>query len=372
MLLSALLLLVACGGGAASDGGDGGDGGVAAGGADSATEGGAGEQASVAALGEGPPGDFGPDAPSFDLSGVEFTATTSPPGALNMGTFWAMEKLQEWGATIDLVILTTTTGIQALIAERSDVASHGSDELVLGAAEGAEVVAVGSPSTRMDYVLVATSDVGSVEDLEGRTIAMSGPAGFDALLSRFALREAGMSPEDVNFVQVGGSPERATALLSGNADAATIFLEDWEELRLQTDDLDLIQYMADLVPEFPSAVYFAREEFWTENEDLSVALACANLMANSWFNADPEGYVEYALANIEGASEEALRNIYQAAQEIDMWPTQPTEVLSPEGLDGLVEAMVETGDISEPVPAEELVDTSYLQQAADQGCNEVG
>ncbi|MPZ88828.1 MAG: PhnD/SsuA/transferrin family substrate-binding protein [Nitriliruptorales bacterium] len=309
--------------------------------------------------------------PSFDLSGTSITATTSIPGALNIGTFWAFERLEEWGAEVDTVILTTTTGIQTLIAGRSDLASHGSDEVVLGAAEGAEVIAIGAPATRMDYVLVGSSDYAEVADLQGGTIAMSGPAGFDALLSRLSLRDAGLDPEtDVNFVQVGGSPDRATALLSGQVDAATVFLEDWEELRLQTDDLQLIQYMADIVEEFPASAYFAQASFWEENPDVALALACANLQANAWINEDKQRFIDYTLELVEGATPEAVDSIYDAAQEIDMFPTEPEELFSVSGLGGLVDAMVETGDISSPVEPEEIADISYLQEAADMGCGQ--
>lgn len=309
--------------------------------------------------------------PEYDLEGVEVTVTTSAPGALNVGTFFAFQRLREWGAEVEVVVLTTTTGIQTLIAGRSDIGQHGSDEVVLGAAEGADVVAIGAPSTRMDYVLVGKTEIADVAALEGRTIAMSGPAGFDALLSRLSLEREGLDPSSaVNFVQVGGSPERATALLAGQADAATIFLEDWEELSRRTEDLHLIQYMADIVPEFPASAYFAERSFWEDNAELAGALACANLQANVWINADKERFVDYALQLVEGATEEGVSAVYDAAQEIDMFPTEPEEIFSIDGLQGLVDAMVETGDISEPVDPSQHADLSYLQDAAEQGCGE--
>lgn len=368
-LAGLLLLLTACSGGADEPP-------VPAGGAPEAET-----EAETEAEGEGeggsettsegiPTGITG--GPSFDLAGSEVTVTTSPPGALNIGTFFAYQRLREWGADVELVILTTTTGIQTLIAGRSDIAQHGSDELVLGAAEGADVVAIGAPSTRMDYVLVGRSDIGSVTELEGSTVAMSGPAGFDALLTRLSLDREGLDPESaVSFVQVGGSPERATALLSGQADAATVFLEDWEELSRQTDDLALIQYMADIVPDFPASAYFANRSFWAENDELAQALACANLQANAWINEDKERFVDYALELVEGATEEGVSAVYDAAQEIDMFPADPEEIFSPSGLQGLIDAMVETGDISEAVDPSQLADLSYLEQAAEDGCGEL-
>ena len=310
--------------------------------------------------------------PDFDLSGVKIVATTSPPGAINMGTFFAYKRLEEWGADVETVIVTTTSGVQTIIAGRADIASQGSDEVVLGSAEGAQMVAIGAPSTAMDYVLVAKKEIGSVADLKGKTVGMSGPSGFDALLGRMSIGEAGMDPEsDVKFVQIGGSPDRASALLTGQVDAATIFLEDWEELSRKTDDLALVQYMADIVPDFPASAYFAEGSYWKENPKVAEALACANLEANSWISASEDQYVDYVMQVVPGASEEAAHAIYQSGKEVNMWPTDAAEVFSIDGLGGLVDAMLETGDIKEPVDPSSIADVSYLQKAADMGCGDI-
>ena len=148
-----------------------------------------------------------------DLSGVEFIPSTSQPSALLIPQFYAFDLLEEWGASVEPVTLTNIPGVQALVAGQTNLAPHGADELILGAAEGASPVAVGSLVAKQEYVLVATGDITTIEDLEGATIGMSGPAGFDALLTRFALEDAGIDPESgVNFVQVGGSPDRAAAI----------------------------------------------------------------------------------------------------------------------------------------------------------------
>lgn len=353
---AACLVLSACSGGAAQNPGS----------APGAAGGGEADQIEE---GQVPPTgvEGGPD---FDLSGTKVVATTSPPGAINMGTFFAYKRLEEWGADVETVIITTTSGVQTILAGRADVASQGSDEVVLGAAEGAEMVSIGAPSTAMDYVLVATKDIESVEDLDGKAVGMSGPSGFDALLTRFSLEDAGMQSNDARFVQIGGSPDRAAALLSGQVDAATVFLEDWEELRQKTDDLRLVQYMADIVPDFPATAFFAERSFWEENEEVAVALACANLQANAFLNSSEDTYTDYVLQVVPGATEEAAREIFKSAQEVNMWPQEADEVLSVDGMSGLIDAMVETGDISEPVASDTVVDTSYLQEASDMGCGQ--
>lgn len=352
------LTLAACGGGD-----EGGTAGVAAGGSGSEAAGGATA-----------PETSGSEASSdidIDLSGVSFVASSSQPGALGIPLFYAFDLLRQWGAEIEVVTLTNTPGIQALVAGRTQLAPHGADELLLGKAQGANPVAIGASEAKQGYVLAATTDIEEVGQLQGKTIGMSGPAGFDALLSRFALEDAGLDPQgDVNFVQVGGSPDRAAALLNGNVDAATIFVDDWYELERQADDVHIIVRMAEVVPDYPATVYFGLEPYISENPDLALAIACANLESNKWAQDDREGFIDFGLELMESATPEAIGDLYDFAMEVGMYPTDPSEVLSTDGMDGLMEAMLETGDIANPVDVTTVVDTSYLEEAAEMGCGQ--
>lgn len=305
----------------------------------------------------------------IDLSGVSLTTTSSLFSALLMPEAYMFDMLEAWGADIEVVTLTTTSGVQALIANRSNLAPHGADELIIGVAEGADLVALGSPQSKVNYVMIAKNEFASPADLAGATIGMSGPAGFDALLTRFSLRDEGIDPETgVNFVQIGGSPDRAAALLAGRVDAATIGVDDWFELKRQTDDVQLIQFMSEIVPDFPTELYFAKREFVEANPTLALAIACGNLEANRWASDNREAFIEYTLEKVPGATREGTEELYDAAMEIGMFPTTPEEILSSSGLVGLMEAMVETGDISAPVDIAASVDGSFLQQAAAMGC----
>lgn len=311
------------------------------------------------------------DGPMVDLSGVSYTPSTSDASALLIPQFYAFDLLQEWGAEVNPVTLANIPGVQALVAGQTNLAPHGADELIIGAAEGATPVGIGSLVAKQEYVLVATGDITTVEDLAGANIAMSGPAGFDALLTRFVLEAAGIDPDDdVSFIQVGGSPDRAAALLSGGVDVATIGVDDWFQLASQTDSAQIVVRLAETVPDYPSSVYFGLADFWAENPNAALGVACANLEANKWAQADRQRFIDYGLELIEGADEGAIGELYDYAMEVGMFPTDPDEVLSTRGMEGLMEAMIQTGDISEPIDIEAVVDTSYLHDAAAMGCGQ--
>lgn len=311
------------------------------------------------------------DAPSFDLSGLEIRFTTAGE-TLEMPAFRMMDMLEEWGAEVEKVELTSTTGVQALLANQAELAGQGSDELILGAAQGADLVAIGTTRDKMDYVLVVKQDINSLAELEGKTIGMSGPAGFDTLLARMTVRENGMELDDVNFVQIGGSPDRAAALLAGRIDAAVVFISDWFELRNRTDEIKDLLYMSDLVPGAAKSVVFAKRDYLAENQNLALALACANLEAFEWFHEDKQRFVEYTLENVEGTTEDATAQLYDELIRLDMYPLDPTELLQVDGVQALADAMLENGDIQNPVDAAQIVDRSYLEEAAGMGCGAQG
>lgn len=330
---------------------------------------GCGDDASASGSGEINPLVKEYDGPSVDMSGISITMTTSEADGLNIGSFWAADKMRQWGADVKVVVLTSTSGIQTMMAGKSDVGAQGADEVLLGNAQGADVVAIGSPRTKQSYVLVAKNDIADVAALKGHTIAMSGPSGFDTLLSKYALRQAGLSDSDAKLVQVGGSPDRAAALLSGTVDAATIFLSGWRELEAQTDEAHQLVSFGETT-DFPGSAFFAKASFLKENPDVGLGLACANLEANDWINADQSKYLDYAQQLIKGASVEGLKQLWEDATGLDMWPTDPSQVISVDGMDGLEQAMLSSGAIKNDVATEDAVDTSYLEKAADMGCGQ--
>lgn len=352
ILLASMLVLSACGNGGTSD-------------EPAASQGGGGGSSAPVAS-EGGNGEI-----SFDMSGVQITTTSTLASGLDASFLRTVELMEGWGAEVENVVLSQQSGLDAILAGESNIAgTHDADELIIGVSGGEDMVGIGSAKSRMDYVLVAQQEYESVEDLAGTTIATSGPAGFNTLLMRFALEDAGLDPDnDADLAQIGSSGDRAAALLAGVASSAAATIDDWFELQTQTDELHILAYFSEVRPEFPNDVYYAYRDYWEENPEVALAWACANLESNAWITADEDRYVEWALENID-APEQSLRDVWNFAIEVDMWPTDPAEILDVDGIQALADILLEIGDISEPVVAEELVDLSYLEEAAEMGCGQ--
>jgi NitT/TauT family transport system substrate-binding protein len=309
------------------------------------------------------------NAQAFDLSGVEVTIGTAQAQVLNIGTLRMIEMLESWGADVTRVELPSISGLEAIVADRIDVASRSSDEILSGQANGVDVIAFGAPISTMHYAIISTPGVNTIADLKGKAIGTSGPGGFNGMLFRYMLRQEGLEPEvDVAVVPVGGSSERAAAVMAGQVNATVTFIDNWLALKEQGANVQLLGYVSQIVPGLSSRAIFAEREYIDANEDLIVAMACANLEANHWINSSKEDFIAYTVDNVRGADEAAVAAFYDVAMDIGMFPTDPAEALDTSGYQKLADLMYEGGELEAPLDASGFVDRSYMERAAEMGC----
>lgn len=308
--------------------------------------------------------------PSFDLHGKTVRITLGDDSAQSLGNRHMIAQLKKWGANVDTITLTTATGLSAVVAGRADFAAgQGADEAILGLSKGKDISAIGAPDSADSYVIIARKEINGVAGLRGKRIATSGPGGFNTALAHVALKHAGLNPTSgAEYVTIGGSPQRATALLSGQVDATVVFYADWAQIQKKSDKVKLLAHMDDIVPNIPDLYYYGLRSYWKANPTVAKAVACANLQANSIISTDKSAFVDFAAENIRGADRQVLSATYDELKKSGNWPTDPNKVMNTAGLPALQNLMIDAGEINAPVKTGGLVDESYLKQAAAMGC----
>lgn len=130
------------------------------------------------------------------------------------------------GVKVNAVTYSAGTDINnAIVSGDVDVASFGSSPIALGIANGIDYKVIYAPYIQGGNIeaLVVKKDqkISSVADLKGKTIAAPfGTTSHYALLS--ALKLAGLSPEDVKLLDMGGQ-DIVAAWTRGDIDAAYIW-----------------------------------------------------------------------------------------------------------------------------------------------------
>jgi NitT/TauT family transport system substrate-binding protein len=307
----------------------------------------------------------------FDLAGQKIRIGTAAEQTLDIGSSYAVELLKSWGADVDREELTDVSGIQAIVADRIDVSARSSDEVIDGQSRGVNIVAFGAPASAMHYVLIGSPSIKSVADLKGHSIATSGPGGFDTNLFDSLLKKEGLSRgNQVKDIPIGGSGERMAAVMAGQADASMVFLDDWLSLQAKTDSIGLIAYIADLNPGLSARTFAATRAWLDGHKELATAVACANLEANQWINNDEKDYVAFTTGRVKGATDDDVEKFRTAALKLNMFPTDPAKVLSVDAYRATEDVMRSGGTLDKDVDVNKAVDTSYLQEAAKQGCGQ--
>lgn len=111
----------------------------------------------------------------------------------------------------------------ALISGEVDLCTFSPDTAVAATAAGADLAIIGSFFNRDSSQLIASADIRSPQDLKGKKVIASRPKSSTTQFTILYLTEYGVTPDDVEIVDIGSGTvaDRVNAMLTGNA-AATL------------------------------------------------------------------------------------------------------------------------------------------------------
>jgi NitT/TauT family transport system substrate-binding protein len=113
-------------------------------------------------------------------------------------------------------------GLKALLAGELDSYEGGVQGTIAADVRGADVKIIGCHWPIVPHGLMVKLGVGSIQDLKGKSIAVSAPGSFPDMFARVALARFNLSPAEVVLAAVGGDRDRYTSLIGGVVDAAVV------------------------------------------------------------------------------------------------------------------------------------------------------
>jgi NitT/TauT family transport system substrate-binding protein len=140
--------------------------------------------------------------------------------------FWIAQDLklfEKYGLDTELVYVSGARPIQAMLGGSIDVSQVGGAATVSAAAQGADVVILGTIFSRLNFAVHVSPQIKQISDLRGKTLVtgtVGGNTYFAALL--FLSRFNWVPNRDVNVIGVGGSPEVLGALTQGRFPAGVL------------------------------------------------------------------------------------------------------------------------------------------------------
>ena len=92
--------------------------------------------------------------------------------------------------------------------------------------KGADNVFIGTGAVAFNYWLMAAKAINTAQDLRGKTVGVASLTGSTMVATRYALVKLGLNPDkDIKTIQIGGTPDRLTALRTGRIQAPCLALQ---------------------------------------------------------------------------------------------------------------------------------------------------
>jgi NitT/TauT family transport system substrate-binding protein len=133
---------------------------------------------------------------------------------------------ERYGIKIKLVqFKSDVVEMQALLSGELDSFDSGPYLSIVAASRGADVKVMACPWPGMPYGILARKAIASIDDLKGKSIAISAPGASPDLVARALLRQHQFTTADVRLVNLGGDVDRYKALAAGIVDAAVATIE---------------------------------------------------------------------------------------------------------------------------------------------------
>jgi NitT/TauT family transport system substrate-binding protein len=136
---------------------------------------------------------------------------------------------QKDGLDVDIVDVTGTPAIiTAMRAGDVDVGIvNSSDVIKLDADKSLEMRVIGSPNGRNFWMIISRDDVASLDDLQGKTYAISRVGSEDHSLVLTVLAAKGVDASELNFLALGVPTLRVQALIANQIAATTTTIGTW-------------------------------------------------------------------------------------------------------------------------------------------------
>ena len=128
------------------------------------------------------------------------------------------------GLDVQLIYFTGgTTAVMALISADTPLSQVAGAAVVNSVLAGSDAIIVAAGVTSLNYYLMARPNIKTAEQLKGGSVAISRFGSSSDFIARYALSKIGLTPgKDVTIVQIGSTPDRVSAVLTGRVQATVI------------------------------------------------------------------------------------------------------------------------------------------------------
>ena len=265
------------------------------------------------------------------------------------------------GLKIEIVPLKNgSTAHKALLSGELDSIESSPGATILAGARGADIKILGCDWPGVPHGLMVTSTVRAVEDLKGKTIAVSAPGSLPNLLINAILEQHKIPVSEVRFANLGGDLDRFKAVVAGVADAGIVAAEF---MATAPDNVKMLVTGHEALPNYVRLCLTMTGKTIATRRDDAINFVAAEMEALRFAVTHRDETVKLTRETIHAKPDDP-RPAYAFDDTLRQKAIDPEAVLPLDKLDWLQKELVKSGNLKSSVDLTKITDSEIRVEAA--------
>lgn len=316
-----------------------------------------------------------------DLESATMTVATPTwnPGIASLAVSDAMGYFEAEGLDMEIILTdSATTQLTQIASGNADTGAVSPEPIILGHQDGTDI----DLSYYMYYyasniygvMVPEDSPIHSIEDLEGTTVGAISLSSNSVTQLQVAMELAGLDPDSVNLVEIGVGGQQASAISSGQVDAAALLDTSFQVLENQGINLRPIELPG--ADGLSAGGLAAPTDALENNPDLYARIGRAIAKGVVFTHASPEAAIRILFEAHPDAAAQDVPEEDAVADAVSVLKTRLANLGIEEGtteygrfdpavLQNNVEFLMSAGDIETEVPTDDFWDDSLIEDIND-------
>jgi ABC-type nitrate/sulfonate/bicarbonate transport system substrate-binding protein len=268
---------------------------------------------------------------------------------------------KENGVSLEMLAVGSGAATQ-LAAGSINLGYSGFPDFIRATNQGAPIKIVINGCGEPPYAIYAKPSIKTIADLKGKIVSIGGVKDITLAYTSAFLAKGGVKSTDVDFIYAKATPDRFAALMGGGADAAILYPPF--TFRAAAAGMTNLGDVQAALPGFPFTVWATNTDWAAKNRDALLAYVKTYGRAVRWLYDDANKaqaidlLVKYSHATPKDASD-----------TYDYFVTKlhafsRTGLIDNAAYKTMGDALVESGDLTQPVPPlSKFFDGSYVVAA---------
>lgn len=246
-----------------------------------------------------------PAANPTDKVKLRFGGAVTPPSMVHLPPYIAKQMgfFDEMGLDVDIVSFEGGVGALRAASSGLDVVATSSDPLFAAVQNGLPVKAIGTYAPKLSVVMMSVPDIKTPEQLKGRKLGIQEIGGFNHVMSQLVLRKAGISPNDVQFINVS-TANRVSSMVQGQTDATVLHIDQYYAALAANPNFNVMARLWEVVPDWWYSAFVATEDTIKNKREPLTRFMTAIIKAQRFMYTNPAETKRIAIEETKRKPEE--------------------------------------------------------------------